>query len=885
MCDDCKSSAEDMPKTYDPSSVEDRLYEKWEKSGYFHSEPNPDKPPYCIVIPPPNITGQLHMGHALDETMQDILIRYKRMCGYETLWLPGTDHASIATEVKIVERMAKEGVTKKDVGRDEFLRRAWEWKDEFGGRIVKQLRKLGSSCDWERERFTMDAGCSRAVTKVFVDLYNKGLIYRGDRIVNWCPTCKTAISNAEVDFEEQPSNLWHVRYDAPDGSYSITCATTRPETILGDTGIAVNPNDPRYSDIVGKTVIVPVIGREIPIVADEYVEMDFGTGAVKITPSHDPNDFEVGLRMGLPQMCVFTEDGHINELGGAYCGLTTKECRRIFVDDLKACGALVKIEPYAHNVGTCYRCHTTIEPMVSKQWFVAIKTLAEPALKAVEDGKVKFVPERYSQTYYNWMNNIRDWCISRQLWWGHRIPAYYCDACGHTAVSEAAPDKCPVCGAPMRQDEDVLDTWFSSGMWPFSTLGWPDETAELKYYYPTSTLSTGYDLIFFWIARMIMFGIYAMGEVPFDHVFIHGMVRDELGRKMSKSLGNGIDPLEIIRDYGADSLRFSLTSGTAAGTDMRFQIKKVEAARNFCNKVYNASRFVMMNLGDEPIGEIDLKDLDIADKWILHRLNAVIRDETVNIDAFDLNLAVDKIYNFIWTEFCDWYIEMAKPRLYGEDESAKRNVRAILVRVLSDSMKLLHPFMPFITEDIYTRLPNSGETVMRESWPKYSDEFDFADEAECMDGIMELVRSIRNVRAEMNVPPSKRAHMFIVAPERFAAELTQASPYFNKLAGASSVTVQLDNSGIAPDAVSVVSMVGDAFIPLNELIDIEKELQRLGKERDRIVGEIARSSGKLNNVGFMAKAPEKLVADERAKLCGFQEMLEKLDARIAELNR
>ncbi len=885
MCEEHRTGIEEMPKTYDPSAVEDRLYKKWEESGYFHSAPNPDKKPYTIVIPPPNITGQLHMGHALDETMQDILIRYKRMCGYETLWLPGTDHASIATEVKIVERMAKEGLTKKDIGRDEFMRRAWAWRDEFGGRIVKQLRKLGSSCDWERERFTMDEGCSKAVQKVFIDLYNKGKIYRGDRIVNWCPCCKTAISNAEVEFEEQPSNLWHVRYDAPDKSYSITVATTRPETILGDTGIAVNPNDERYADLVGKTVVVPVVGREIPIVADEYVEMDFGTGAVKITPSHDPNDFEVGIRTGLPGMCVFTEDGHINELGGSYAGLTTKECRKVFVEDLEKAGSLVKVEPYTHNVGTCYRCHTTIEPMVSKQWFVAIKDLAEPAIKAVEDGRIKFVPERYAQTYFNWMYNIKDWCISRQLWWGHRIPAYYCDDCGETVVAAEAPAKCPKCGGAMHQDEDVLDTWFSSGMWPFSTLGWPEKTEELKYYYPTSTLATGYDLVFFWIARMIMFGLYAMDEVPFDHVFIHGMVRDELGRKMSKSLGNGIDPLEIIKDYGADSLRFSLTSGTAAGTDMRFQIKKVEAARNFCNKVYNASRFVMMNLGEGEIGDIDMTKLDIADKWILSRLNNIVREATQNIDSFDLNLAVEKIYSFIWTELCDWYIEMAKPRLYGEDEEAKKNVRAILVRVLGDSMKLLHPFMPFITEDIYTRLPGSGETIMLESWPKYEEGFDFASDAECMDGIMELVRAIRNVRAEMNVPPAKRAHMFIVTAEANVNSVREAAPYFNKLAGASEVTVKLDKEGIAPDAVSVVSRVGDAFIPLNELIDIEKELARLDKERVRIEGEIKRAEGKLSNQGFMAKAPEKVVNEERAKLAAAKELYEKLLARIAELKK
>ncbi|MBO4563730.1 MAG: valine--tRNA ligase [Clostridia bacterium] len=885
MCDKHETGIESMPKTYDPSIVEDRLYKKWEESGYFHSAPNPEKTPYTIVIPPPNITGQLHMGHALDETMQDILVRYKRMCGYETLWLPGTDHASIATEVKIVEQLAKEGLSKKDLGYKGFMERAWAWKEKYGGRIVSQLRKLGSSCDWERERFTMDEGCSKAVTKVFVDLYNKGLIYRGDRIVNWCPCCKTAISNAEVEFEEQPSNLWHVRYDAPDKSYSITVATTRPETILGDTGIAVNPKDERYRDIVGKTVVIPVVGREIPIVADEYVEMDFGTGAVKITPSHDPNDFEVGIRCGLPRMCVFTEDGHINELGGKYEGLTTKECRKVFVEDLKAAGNLVKIEPYTHNVGTCYRCHTTIEPMVSKQWFVSIKSLAEPAIKAVEEGRIKFVPERYTQTYYNWMYNIRDWCISRQLWWGHRIPAYYCDECGETVVSETEQEFCPKCGAKLRPDEDVLDTWFSSGMWPFSTLGWPEKTEELKYYYPTSTLATGYDLIFFWIARMIMFGLYAMGDVPFDHVFIHGMVRDELGRKMSKSLGNGIDPLDIIRDYGADSLRFSLTSGTAAGTDMRFQIKKVEAARNFCNKVYNASRFVMMNLGEGEIGDIDMTKLDIADKWILHRLNAVIREETSNIDAFDLNLAVEKIYSFIWTELCDWYIEMAKPRLYGDDEEAKKNVRAILVRVLGDSMKLLHPFMPFITEDIYTRLPGAGETIMLESWPKPEDGFDFPKEAETMDGIMELVRAIRNVRAEMNVPPAKRAHTFVVTNEANLASVREASAYFNKLASASDVTVQLDKTGIAPDAVSVVSAIGDAFIPLSELIDIEKELARLDKERARVEGEIKRAEGKLANPGFMAKAPEKVIEEERGKLAANRELMEKLIARIKELGK
>lgn len=885
MCEHCTNGIDEMPKTYNPADVEDRIYAKWEQSGYFHSEPNPQKPPYCIVIPPPNVTGQLHMGHALDETMQDILIRYKRMCGYETLWLPGTDHASIATEVKVVEKLAKEGKTKQDVGRDGFMKEAWNWKNEYGGRIVSQLRKLGASCDWERERFTMDEGCNKAVIKVFVDLYKKGLIYRGDRIVNWCPTCNTAISNAEVDFEEKPGNLWHVRYLAPDGSYSITCATTRPETILGDTGIAVNPNDPRYTDLVGKTVIVPVVGREIPIVADEYVEMDFGTGAVKITPSHDPNDFEVGQRNNLPHMCVFTTDGHINELGGRFEGLTTMECRKQFVEALKDCGALVKVEPYTHNVGTCYRCHTIIEPMISKQWFIAIDELAKPALEAVESGRIKFVPERYTQTYYNWMRNIRDWCISRQLWWGHRIPAYYCDACGETIVEETEPCCCPKCGGKLRQDEDVLDTWFSSGMWPFSTLGWPNDTKELKYYYPTATLATGYDLIFFWIARMIMFGLYAMGDIPFHTVFIHGMVRDEQGRKMSKSLGNGIDPLEVIREYGVDSLRFSLTSGTAAGTDMRYSPKKVEAARNFCNKIYNASRFVMMNLGNEPIGDIDMNMLDIADKWILHRLNVVIGESTSNIDSFDLNLAVDKVYSFIWTEFCDWYIEMAKLRLYGDDEAAKQNVRAVLIYVLSNSMKLLHPFMPFITEDIYSRLPGSDETIMLSSWPKAKAEHSFNEEADAMDGLMDMVRSIRNVRAEMNVPPSKRAQVTIVTTPEKEAVCREAAPYLNKLASASTAMVQLDKDGIDKDAVSVISSIGEAYIPMNELIDVKKELERLEKELKRWQGEVARANGKLNNSGFMAKAPEKVVAEERAKLENASEMLKKVELRIAEMRK
>lgn len=879
--------SKELPKTYDHSDVESRLYEKWEKKGYFHAEANPEKKPYCIVMPPPNITGKLHMGHALDNTLQDSIIRYKRMNGYETLWLPGTDHASIATEVKIVTEMAKEGIDKRDIGREAFLKRAWEWRREYGGTIVKQLRKMGSSCDWERERFTMDEGCNRAVTKVFVDLYKEGLIYRDDRIINWCPVCQTALSDAEVEYEEQASHLWHVRYDAPDKSYSIICATTRPETIPGDTAIAVNPEDERYGDLIGKTVVVPIVGREIPIVADEYVEKEFGSGAVKITPCHDPNDFEVGVRHNLPRIRVFTDDGHLNELGAPYTGMTTMECRKAIVADMEKSGNLVKIEDYAHNVGVCYRCHNTVEPLTSLQWFVSMKPLAKEAIRVVEEGEVKFVPERFNKTYFNWMYNIRDWCISRQLWWGHRIPAYYCENkdCGHIEVTLDPPEKCPVCGAKVHQDEDVLDTWFSSGMWPFSTLGWPDKTPELEYFYPTSTLVTGYDIIFFWVARMIVFGTKVMGKIPFDTVYVHGIVRDELGRKMSKSLGNGIDPLEIIKDYGADSLRFSLVTGNSAGNDMRFSNKKVEAARNFCNKVYNASRFVQMNIGDEKIGDIDMAKLDIADKWILHRLNAVAGEVTSNMDNFELNVAAQKVYDFIWTEFCDWYIEMAKPRLYGEDASAKANVKAILVRVLGDSMKLLHPFMPFITEELYQSLPNAEETIMRASWPKYTNDFQFAEEAEEMEGVMDVIRSIRNLRAEMNVPPARRTAVYMVTPAENAPAFEMARAYLMKLAGAETVIVQQDKGGIPKGAVNAVCAMGEAFIPLDQLIDIDKEIERVNKEINRMKGEVARAEGKLGNPGFVAKAPEKVINEEKNKLDVAKDMLAKLEHRLAELQK
>ena len=875
-----------MEKTYDPASVESRLYELWERKGYFHAKPNPEKEPYCIVIPPPNITGKLHMGHALDNALQDTLTRYKRMSGYEALWLPGTDHASIATEVKIVEEMAREGITKQDIGREAFLKRAWDWREEYGSTIVRQLRKLGSSCDWQRERFTMDAGCNRAVIKVFVELYHKGLIYRGDRIINWCPECKTALSDAEVEYEEQNSFLWHVRYDAPDGSYSITVATTRPETMLGDTAIAVHPDDPRYQEIIGKTVVIPVVGREIPIVADEYCEMEFGTGAVKITPGHDPNDFEVGRRAGLPVMRVFTDDGHINELGGKYEGLDRFACRKALVADLEACGALVRVEPYAHNVGTCYRCHTTIESIVSKQWFVDMKPLARPAIEAVRSGEIRFVPERFDKTYFNWMENIRDWCISRQLWWGHRIPAYYCDSCGETIVQASAPDCCPKCGGAVHQDEDVLDTWFSSGMWPFSTLGYPEETEELKYFYPTSTLVTGYDIIFFWVARMIVFGEEVMKQRPFDTVYVHGIVRDSQGRKMSKSLGNGIDPLEVIEKYGADSLRFSLLTGNSAGNDMRFYWEKVEAARNFCNKVYNAARFVLMSLeeaGAAPRPEPALESLDIADKWILHRLNDVTAQVTANLDGFELGLAAQKIYDFIWTEFCDWYIEMAKPRLYGGDAAAKQTVADVLAFVLGQSMKLLHPFMPFITEELYQKLPVHEETIMRTAWPKPQACYAFESEAAQMEAAMEIVRGIRNLRAEMKVPPAQRISMRLVAQEAAAGALQSIMPYLLRLAGAEDAVVTTDAAGVNRNDVRLTCAAADVYIPLASLVDLDKERARVEKEIERVQGEIDRARGKLANERFVSKAPAAVVEEERRKLAVAQEMLEKLRQRRADL--
>ncbi len=872
---------EEMPKAYDHASVEQAWYEKWERNGYFHAAPNPNKTPYTIVIPPPNITGKLHMGHAMDNTLQDTLIRYKRMSGYETLWMPGTDHASIATEVKIVEQMAKEGIDKRDIGREKFLERAWAWRNQYGSTIVKQLRKMGSSCDWERERFTMDDGCNRAVVKVFKRLYDKGLIYRGDRIINWCPSCKTALSDAEVEYEEQASHLWHIRYDAPDKSYSITVATTRPETMLGDTAIAVNPNDPRYMDIIGKTVVIPVVGREIPIIADEYCEMDFGTGAVKITPGHDPNDFEVGARANLPIIRVFTDDGHINELGGKFCGMDRFECRKALCEELLQTGNMVKIEDYTHNVGTCYRCHTTIETLVSKQWFVSMKELAKPAIEAVRSGAVRFVPERFSKTYFNWMENIRDWCISRQLWWGHRIPAYYCDNCGEMTVAETTPACCPKCGAPVHQDEDVLDTWFSSGMWPFSTLGYPDDTEELRYFYPTNTLCTGYDIIFFWVARMIVFGCEVMGKPPFDTVYIHGLVRDSQGRKMSKSLGNGIDPLDVIEKYGADPLRFSLVTGNAAGNDMRFYWEKVEAARNFCNKVYNASRFVLMNLDEDADASFDEADLSIADKWILTKLNTTVQEVTKNLDAFELNIAAEKIYDFIWGNFCDWYIEMAKSSLYSDNAAEKKRVSAVLLKVLTVSMQLLHPFMPFITEELYQRLPNHQETIMLTAWPKEDDIPTFPKEASTMETLMEVVRSIRNLRAERKVPIAQKIEVRLAVPN--PADFDSADQLMMKLVGAEKITVSSERGETLKTDIHLVCEGAEAFIPLASLVDLDEERARVDKEIERMRGEVARADAKLANEKFISRAPEAVVNEERRKRAVAAEMLETLLKRKADL--
>ena len=876
--------AKELEKNYNPSEIEGRLYQKWLDNKYFHAEVNRDKKPFTIVMPPPNITGQLHMGHALDNTLQDILIRFKRMQGYEALWVPGTDHASIATEAKIVEAMRKEGVTKEELGRDAFLKRAWDWKAEYGGRIVSQLKKIGSSADWDRERFTMDEGCSKAVKEVFVNLYNKGQIYKGERIINWCPKCLTSISDAEVEYEDQAGHFWHLRYPLSDGSGYIQMATTRPETMLGDTAVAVNPDDERYKDMVGKTVILPIVHREIPIIADEYVEMEFGTGVVKITPAHDPNDFEVGLRHKLPVINVMTEDAKIVDDYPKYAGMDRYEAREAIVKDLEAEGALVKIEDYSHNVGTCYRCHTTVEPRVSKQWFVKMKELAEPAIEAVKKGDTRFVPEHFDKTYFHWLEGIKDWCISRQLWWGHRIPAFYCDECGEMVVTKEDSAVCPKCGKPMRQDPDTLDTWFSSALWPFSTLGWPEKTPELEYFYPTDVLVTGYDIIFFWVVRMMFSGLEHMGEVPFKNVLIHGLVRDSQGRKMSKSLGNGIDPLEVIDKYGADALRLTLVTGNAPGNDMRFYWERVEASRNFANKVWNASRFIMMNLDKAEAKAVSLDELTPADKWILSKLNTLAKDVTENMENFDLGVAVGKIYDFIWEEFCDWYIEMVKPRLYNDEDTTKAAALYTLKTVLIESLKLLHPYMPFITEEIFCNLQDEEESIMISNWPVYKEEFSFPVEENAIETIKEAVRGIRNTRTSMNVAPSRKAKVYVVSTEESLRSIFEnGKVFFAALGYASEVIVQDNKNGIDSDAVSVVIPNGTIYMPFAELVDIAKEIERLENEEKRLNGELARVNGMLSNERFVSKAPAAKLQEEKDKLEKYTQMMEQVKERLSHL--
>ena len=875
--------SKELSKTYDPKDIEDRLYKNWEEKGYFHAEVDRSKKPFTIVMPPPNITGQLHMGHALDNTLQDILTRFKRMQGYSALWLPGTDHASIATEAKVVEKLAKEGITKEDIGREKFLDEVWDWKKEYGGRIVKQLRKMGSSADWQRERFTMDEGCNEAVKEVFVNLYNKKLIYRGERIINWCPHCLTSISDAEVEYEDQAGHFWHLRYPLSDGSGYIEMATTRPETMLGDTAVAVNPNDDRYKDMVGKTVILPIVHREIPIIADDYVDMEFGTGVVKITPAHDPNDFEVGLRHNLPVINVLTENAKIVDDYPEFAGLDRYEARKAIVDALDKEGALVEIEDYSHNVGTCYRCHTTVEPRVSKQWFVKMEELAKPAIEAVKSGKTKFVPEHFDKTYYHWLENIRDWCISRQLWWGHRIPAFYCDDCGELVVTKENSCKCPKCGKEMRQDPDTLDTWFSSALWPFSTLGWPNKTEELDYFYPTNVLVTGYDIIFFWVIRMMFSGLEHTGEVPFNTVLIHGLVRDSQGRKMSKSLGNGIDPLEVIDKYGADALRLTLVTGNAPGNDMRFYWERVEASRNFANKIWNASRFILMNLDKADSSAVELSDLAPADKWILSKLNTLAKDVTENMENYDLGVAVQKIYDFIWEEFCDWYIEMVKPRLWNDEDTTKAAALWTLKTVLTESLKLLHPYMPFITEEIFLNLTDE-ETIMLSKWPEYKAEWNFPEAETAIDHCKDLVKGVRNVRTQMDVPPSRKAKLFVVSDDAsIRADLDANKDVYVNLASASQIFIQADKTGISEDAVSVVIPGAVAYLPLEELVDFEKEKERLNKEKDKLTKELARSRGMLSNEKFLANAKPEKVEEEKAKLAKYEQMMAQVEERLASM--
>lgn len=879
--------SKELAKTYDPKGLEDRLYQKWMDNGYFHAKVNKDKKPFTIVMPPPNVTGQLHMGHALDETMQDILIRFKRMQGYEALWQPGTDHAAIATEVKVIEKLKEQGIDKADLTREEFLEHAWAWKEEYGGKIINQLKKLGASADWERERFTMDEGCSKAVQEVFIKLYEKGYIYKGSRIINWCPVCQTSISDAEVEHEDQDGFFWHINYPVvgEEGQF-VEIATTRPETLLGDTAVAVNPDDERYQHLIGKMLKLPLTDREIPVIADEYVDKEFGTGCVKITPAHDPNDFEVGKRHNLEEINIMNDDATINELGGKYAGMDRYEARKAMVKDLEEMGLLVKVVPHSHSVGTHDRCGTTVEPMIKPQWFVKMDEMAKAAIEALKDGELQFVPERFDKTYLHWLENIRDWCISRQLWWGHRIPAYYCDECGETVVAREMPEVCPKCGCKhLHQDEDTLDTWFSSALWPFSTLGWPDKTEEMEYFYPTDVLVTGYDIIFFWVIRMVFSALEQTGKAPFHHVLIHGLVRDSQGRKMSKSLGNGIDPLEVIDKYGADALRLTLITGNAPGNDMRFYWERVEASRNFANKVWNASRFIMMNLEKAEVpAQIDLSELTAADKWILSKFNTVAKVVTDNMEKYELGIAVQKVYDFIWEEFCDWYIEMVKPRLYNDEDTTKAAALWTLKTVLGGALKLLHPYMPFITEEIYCTLNPQEESIMISSWPERKTEWNFEKEENDVELIKEAVRSIRGVRTEMNVPPSKKATVYVVSEEETVRDtFMNGKVFFATLAGASEVLVQEDKSGIAEDAVSAVIHQAVIYIPFAELVDIEKEIQRLEKEEVRLEKELARVNGMLGNERFISKAPQAKIDEEKGKLEKYTQMMEQVKERLQQL--
>ena len=891
--------SKNLEKNYDPSAIEDRLYQKWLDKKYFHAEVDRSKKPFTIVMPPPNITGKLHMGHALDNTMQDILIRFKRMQGYEALWIPGTDHASISTEVKVINALKEEGIDKNELGREGFLKRTWEWKKQYGGTITSQLKKMGSSCDWDRERFTMDEGCSKAVQTVFINLYKKGLIYKGSRIINWCPVCKTSISDAEVEYEEQAGHFWHIKYPIVGTDDAIIIATTRPETLIGDSALAVNPNDDRYKDLVGKMVELPLMNRQIPIIADEYVDMEFGTGVVKITPAHDPNDFQVGKRHNLPEINMLNDDATINENGGKYAGMDRYEARKAMVEDLKAAGLLVKVEDHVHNVGTHDRCKTTVEPMIKQQWFVKMDELIKPAAEAVKNGDIKLMPERMEKTYFNWTDNIRDWCISRQLWWGHRIPAYYCDDCGEMVVSDTETTVCPKCGGHMTQDPDTLDTWFSSALWPFSTLGWPEKTEELSYFYPTDVLVTGYDIIFFWVIRMIFSGYEHMGEKPFGKVLFHGLVRDSQGRKMSKSLGNGIDPLEVIDKYGADALRLTLITGNAPGNDMRFYWERVEASRNFANKVWNATRFIMMNDPEGRIKPGNIKvngnggsssayklpeNLTAADKWILSRMNKVVAEVTENMEKYELGIAVSKLQDFIWDEFCDWYIEMVKPRLYNDEDTTKDAAVWTLKTVLVDALKMLHPYMPFVTEEIFCNLQDDEESIMISDWPAYKKELEFAEDENAIETIKNAVRNIRALRTDMNVAPSRKAKVYVVSENNSVRQIFEnGRVFFATLGYASEVCVQSDKTGIADDAVSTVIPEAVIYMPFADLVDVKAEIERLEKEEKRLNGEIARCNGMLNNEKFTSKAPQSKIDEEKAKLAKYTQMLEQVQERLGQL--